>query len=424
VSETISPKFGTDPNQVIPSPRAAADVTTEPPPQRRPLVVGGALTIALVATLASTQGAQKATLAVVGLGLGIALFHSRFGFTSAWRQLVAVGQGRALQAHMVMLAIAVVAFSIVIAGGSALFGATPSGFVAPITLGLLVGSVLFGIGMQLGGSCASGTLFATGAGHIAVLLTLGGFIVGSMLGVAGWSFWTSGPGFVQIADPFSFTDRFGTLGGTLVVLAILGAIAVIAEGIIRRRRPPAIEAPPTAHGALRVLRGAWPIWVGAIALALLNVGVLVVTGRPWGVTAAFRLWASKILDAVGFNVASWSYWDGRPGLDQSILADTTTVSNFGIIVGALVASAAAGGFALTRRVPGRAIAASLLGGTLMGYGATFAAGCNIGAYFSGIASASLHGFIWGAMALIGTWLGLLLRPVFGLSVPKPSDSVC
>jgi uncharacterized membrane protein YedE/YeeE len=395
VSETISPKFGTGPNEVIPSPRAAADVTTEPPPQRRPLLVGGALTIALVATLASTQGAQKATLAVVGLGLGIALFHSRFGFTSAWRQLVAVGQGRALQAHMVMLAIAVVAFSIVIAGGSAFFGATPSGFVAPITLGLLVGSVLFGIGMQLGGSCASGTLFATGAGHLAVLLTLGGFIVGSMLGVAGWSFWTSGPGFVQIA-----------------------------EGIIRRRRPPAIEAPPTAHGALRVLRGAWPIWVGAIALALLNVGVLVVTGRPWAVTAAFRLWASKLLDAVGFNVASWSYWDGRPGLDQSILADTTTVSNFGIIVGALVASAAAGGFALTRRVPGRAIAASLLGGTLMGYGATFAAGCNIGAYFSGIASASLHGFVWGAMALIGTWLGLLLRPVFGLSVPKPSDSVC
>jgi uncharacterized membrane protein YedE/YeeE len=64
------------------------------------------------------------------------------------------------------------------------------------------------------------------------------------------------------------------------------------------------------------------------------------------------------------------------------------------------------------------------GGILMGVGARMAGGCNIGAYLAGIASGSLHGWIWGACALLGTWAGLRLRPLFGLGNPKPTDSVC
>jgi uncharacterized membrane protein YedE/YeeE len=50
----------------------------------------------------------------------------------------------------------------------------------------------------------------------------------------------------------------------------------------------------------------------------------------------------------------------------------------------------------------------------MGYGARLAFGCNIGAYFSGIASGSLHGWIWLAAALAGTYLGVILRSSLGL----------
>ena len=44
----------------------------------------------------------------------------------------------------------------------------------------------------------------------------------------------------------------------------------------------------------------------------------------------------------------------------------------------------------------------------MGYGARLAFGCNIGALFSGIASGSLHGWLWMAAALAGTALGVPL----------------
>ena len=57
---------------------------------------------------------------------------------------------------------------------------------------------------------------------------------------------------------------------------------------------------------------------------------------------------------------------------------------------------------------------AVIGGLAMGYGARLAFGCNIGAFFSGIASTSLHGWLWIVCALAGTWIGVRLRPYFGL----------
>jgi len=49
---------------------------------------------------------------------------------------------------------------------------------------------------------------------------------------------------------------------------------------------------------------------------------------------------------------------------------------------------------------------------LLGYGSRMAYGCNIGAYFSGIASGSLHGWAWLVAAFIGNSVGVCLRPFF------------
>lgn len=189
--------------------------------------------------------------------------------------------------------------------------------------------------------------------------------------------------------------------------------------------PPAAR-PASAVGVARVVRGTWPLWVGALVLAGLNAITLLVKGEPWGITSAFALWGSKLLQATGVDVSSWAYWQGEKAkpLDGSLLADATSVMDFGIVLGALVAAAVGGGFALHRRISARTAAAAVIGGPLMGYGARLAYGCNIGAYFGGIASFSLHGWLWGLMALGGTWVGLRLRPRFGLGVPRPENTSC
>ena len=92
--------------------------------------------------------------------------------------------------------------------------------------------------------------------------------------------------------------------------------------------------------------------------------------------------------------------------------------NVGIMLGALFAAMAAGRFAPTWRVSGRSLAAAVIGGLLLGSGARAAYGCNIGAYFSGIASGSFHGWLWLPAAFVGNILGTSLRPWFGLNVER------
>ena len=138
-------------------------------------------------------------------------------------------------------------------------------------------------------------------------------------------------------------------------------------------------------------------------------------------------WGSKIAAGIGFDVASWSFWSAparAQALQASVFSDITSVMDFGIVVGALAAAGLAGKFSPSWKVPLRSLVAAVIGGVLMGYGARLAYGCNIGAYFSGIASASLHGWVWFATALVGSYVGTRLRPLFGLAVERSKLTGC
>ncbi|MFD8283179.1 YeeE/YedE family protein [Streptomyces solisilvae] len=400
------------------------DAPAAPPVRRVPLAVSGLLAAALTAYVWSAHGAKPGVLLLLGLGLGVALFHSRFGFTSAWRQLVAVGNGTGLRAHALLLGTTATLFALLIGTGTGLFGSVPAPSAGPLGLGLLIGSFVFAVGMQLGGACASGTLFAVGSGQTSIVLTLGGFIAGATL--AAWQFdlWKDLP----TLDPVVMADHIGWFGSWAVTILVLAAIALVSRRVQARRNPPPIDAVPSARSAAaRILRGSWPLAVGALALAVLGAGVLAVSGGAWGVTSAFSLWGAELVRALGGHPESWSWWQ-QPGnkemLAGPVLTDKTSLTDIGIMIGAAVAAALGGTWTLHRGVPWRTATAAVLGGVLMGIGARLAGGCNIGAYLAGIASGSLHGWIWGAFALLGTWAGLKLRPLFGLGNPKPGDGVC
>ncbi|WP_433271715.1 YeeE/YedE family protein [Actinosynnema sp. CS-041913] len=412
-------------NRFLSSPTSCAAPTPQPeePVRVVPLVVAGGLAVGLTWHVWASYGGKSGALLALGLGLGLALFHSRFGFTSAWRQLVAVGNGQGVRAHSLLLGTAATLIALIVSTGSGLFGSVPTATGGPLGLALLVGAVLFAVGMQLGGACASGTLFAVGSGQSAIVLTLGGFIAGSVLYT--WAFplfdgWPALPGVL-------LADHVGWFGSWLVTIAALVGIVALTRVVQARRNPPPADVVPTAHGFARVLRGAWPMLVGAVVLGVLAAGVFLVSGGIWGITFAFALWGAKLLQLVGLQPETWEFWQTQANakaLAGPIWVDRTSLTNIGIMIGAAVAAAAAGAWRLHRRIPWRTAVAAILGGVLMGVGSRLAGGCNIGAYLGGISVGSLHGWLWGLFALGGTWLGLRLRPVFGLANPKPSDSVC
>ena len=177
-----------------------------------------------------------------------------------------------------------------------------------------------------------------------------------------------------------------------------------------------------AHGSLAepratvsYLTGPWSLVAGAVAIALVGIATFIVLGRPWGITSGFALWGAKILQGLGVTVTDWPYWQWQKGaLEASVFADATSVMNFGILFGAMAAAALASKYAPVWKLSGRDLATAILGGLLMGYGARLAYGCNIGAYLGGIASGSLHGWLWLVFGFMGSLVGTRLRLKLGM----------
>jgi uncharacterized membrane protein YedE/YeeE len=363
---------------------------------------------------------RQAALFLVGAGAGVVLYHAAFGFTSSWRVFISDRRGAGLRAQMVMLALTCAVFFPLLAAGS-VFGQPVRGSVSPIGVGVAAGAFIFGLGMQLGGGCASGTLFSVGGGSTRMLITLFFFILGSVIGTAHMGWWTAQPAFAA-------TSIVTTMGPWIALgasLALFGAIAWITAIAERKRHGRLVDESKPARGP-RWLTGPWPLVAGAIGLAIVNIATLTIGGRPWGVTSAFALWGAKWFAALGIDVASWPYWTApaqATALKSSVLMDVTSVMDFGIILGALLAAILAGKFAPVWKVSGRSLAAAVIGGLLLGYGARIAYGCNIGAYFSGIASGSLHGWLWLVAAFAGNVAGTRLRPMFDLNVER-TRSAC
>ena len=360
--------------------------------------------------LANAFGWRQGALFLVGLSAGIILYHAAFGFTSAWREVVSSGRGAGLRAQMLMLALTVLVLTPIIAQGE-LFGLGLRGSVAPLNFSVACGAFMFGLGMQLGGGCASGTLYTAGGGNARMFITLISFIIGSLLGTWQWSSWQDTPGIESV----SLTANFGLIGGIFASFMIFAGIWYISILYERSRNGTVISEP---RNGFSVLRGPWPLLAGALALVLVQVATLLLAGRPWGVTSAFALWGAKAAGSIGLDVSAWPYWS-RPAslnsLNQSLFSDVTTVMNLGIMLGAASAANLARKFKPSLAMPSKHIIAAVIGGLLLGYGARIAYGCNIGAYFSGIGSTSLHGWLWFLSAFVGSILGTKIRPWFELN---------
>ena len=392
----------------------------------RPVLVLSLAALAAVAAAAfamrgglSGDGTTHALGALLGGAAGVALYHASFGFTGAWRRIVRERRGAGLRAQMLLLVLAS-AIIYPLIGWEEATGWNMHPVILPMGLMTAFGAFLFGLGMQLGGGCASGTLFTAGGGSTRMMVVLAAFVAGSVWATAHLTeFWFQVDDWTGIPNipGTSVIWSFGPVGGFAALLVFAAFVWFVSVAVERR-----------AHGALEpvrgtgsLLRGPWSLMAGAVALAGVCIGCFLLFERPWGVTSGFALWGAKILAGLGVPVESWGYWSGwrSSQLAESVFADRVSVMNFGILCGAMAAASLAGRFAPVWRLSSRDLLTAVIGGLLMGYGARLAFGCNIGAFLGGITSGSLHGVWWMVWAFLGSMLGTRLRAVLEMDPPPP-----
>lgn len=374
------------------------------------IVLVALFSILVISLLLQNEFSLKQTLFfLTGTGLGLTLMYALFGFTSGWRAFIRSRHSVGVRAQILLLACSSFLFFPIL--GKVFPEITAHAALGQVGVSVLVGAFLFGIGMQLGGACGSGTLYTVGQGQTDMLITLCFFIIGAVLGSYHLPWWLTLPNIGKV----SLISEFGWLPALLLQLTVLMLLYrfVASQEKKRHNSLQDFSAKIKRENFLeQLIYGPWPIWWGVIGLSLLGLLTLLMAGYPWSITFAYGLWGAKIWSALGGDVANWAYWSGgypAKALNQSVLADITSVMDFGIIFGAMLAAALTGKYAPAGTVKPKRVLTAIIGGLLLGYGARLAFGCNIGAMLGGIASGSLHGWLWLVAAFSGGIVGVKIR---------------
>ena len=370
---------------VVPVQPAATAARSTAWARRLPLALG---TLALFGWLLWSVSSRQALLLLVGVGLGATLAGARFGFTTGWRHLVESRDPAGVYGQIVLLGL-LAALSMPIL---AHFPETTAA-LGPPSVSLLVGAFVFGACMQVADGCGSGQLYKAGLGVPLNMAILPLFALGSFVGSAQLNGWLA----LGATEPVGLVQRWG-VGGALA--ATLAGLAVITLGV---------GAWCGQHFSVRRIPRRW-LW-GALGLALLATLNLMIAGQPWGVVYGFGLWGAKAATALGlFDPTANAFWSDPGHAERrhpTLLLDVTSITNIGILAGALWVAARRPQTprALTRKQ----WAIGLVAGFLLGYSSRLAFGCNVGAMVSGISTGSVHGWLWVPMAFLGTLVGLRVR---------------
>jgi len=373
----------------------------------------GLLILLLVSPLLLFALAQKLaepmlytfTILWIGTLLGATLNFFQYGFSSSFRSMILERRTVGMRAIVVLLGLAILLFAPLLAIEN-IGNQSFNGFIRTLSLAVPIGAFIFGIGMQIGCGCTSGTLNRVGQIQALSFTTLFFMVVGGTLAAYTFSSWNTLPAL----EPFAFQLQFGWVWGLIVQMLLLAGLFLF----LKKLETNSHQHSSKKYQPLFIVRGkniySHSFFLAAISLAILNASLLLISGTPWSISSIFPYWGSGLIDLLKLPL-DWTFWDysmeNATRMNQGPLENTVSLTTIGVLIGAFLVSL------LRPRVKvginRNRLIGSVLGGTIMGFGAVMASGCNIGAFFSGIASGSLHGWVWLVFALLGNILGLAIR---------------
>lgn len=369
---------------------------------------------------AKTVSGEMALFWTFGLAFGFVLQRSRFCFASAFRDVFLLRHGRNMKGVLMGLAVATAGFAIFMSKqvpNPSLGILPPDANVLPLGWHLVVGGLLFGVGMVVAGGCVSGSVYRMGEGYVASWVSFGGIMLGLLAAGFTWNWWweveiSTGP---RIWLP-AYLGHGGAVAVTLLGLLLVYLLVLWWEsrgGLVMPDMPFVGSDDETFAAKLNNTLGrffvhGWPAIIGGAVLGGLNV-LLFVSSHPWGFTGEISRWVIGVSNWLSVGPGELAGAATLPGcaleLGESGILHHMLFLVWGMVFGSFIAALFAGEFKIRMpRQKGRYVQA-VGGGIAMGYGAGLAMGCTIGAFFSAIPSLALNGWFFAVFLAIGAWIG-------------------
>jgi uncharacterized membrane protein YedE/YeeE len=320
---------------------------------------------------------------VIGFVFGVVMQRSRFCMVAAASNAVLIRDFRYIQAFLAAWAVSIFGVSLLETYDVVMIA--DSGYRSGVInwLGAIVGGVLFGFGATLAGGCAAKTIVNMAEG------SLGGFIVLlSMMAFAGiTTYGALEPVRMAIVPPTAIRLQSGDSGMATLVNSpawLMGAVIAIGSVMLVAR--------------LGSVRANHRLILAGGLIGLLVVGAWLVNG--WLAVDEFASGKPSAIAITGPLAKLNLYLATGSGS----LLKFGMLFVLGLFVGALVSAVLSGRFTLAV-VDARRLPLQIVGGALMGIGATFAGGCNIGQGLSGVSTLSITSLLAAGAMFGGAVLG-------------------
>ncbi len=327
----------------------------------------------------------------IGAAAGFAVRRAKLCSFGAIEDALMGGDSRRLRIFGLALGIAILGTQALIIGGFLDPGQTTFTPAALPLVAILIGSVMFGTGMAMVGTCGFGSLVRLGTGDLRsliVILILGVFAYATLRGAFA-SFRITVLEGLSIAMPDGVRSDMASLSTHALGLDVRGAIAATAGGALCW----------LAFGDLRLRRTPRLLSAGIV------LGLLTVAG--WVVTSSFgddfagpvRPQSLTFVSTVGKAIYAGL-------LNVSNFADFGVGSVFGVVAGSWLAAWRTDELRWEAFDDDHEMRRHLSGAALMGVGGILAGGCTIG---QGLTAGSMLSLSWpfavGGMVL-GARLGI------------------
>ena len=259
--------------------------------------------------------------------------------------------------------------------------------------GLVIGGLMFGVGMTLGGGCGQRTLIRVGSGNLKSLMV---FIV---LGLTAYMTLRGiiGVARVELIEPLTIDLSERGLTEQGLVATTLHWFNIESTQALRWLFA-LVVAVVFIGGALSIkeLRSDANNWFGGVAVGLAVVGAWVITGIVG--KDDFDPVAIEGLSFVAPTGNSISYLMTYTGATINFAIAVV----FGIIAGSFVYSVATRTFKIETFTHRNDMVNHLLGGALMGIGGVLSLGCTLGQGVTGISTLAIGSFIATACIMIAS----------------------
>jgi hypothetical protein len=349
----------------------------------------------------ATDPAQIATLVVAGgfviaFVFGLVAAKSNFCTMGALADIVNMGHWGRMRMWLLAVAVAIAGTAALSATGQVDLAKSVAQRPNLPWLSLVVGGLLFGIGMTLAGGCANKNLVRVGGGSLRSLVVLTFVAIASYMTLKGlfgqWRASWLDPVRIDLGARGWADQGLDTALAQAFGLEPKAALALAAGALVLALLAFVFKDPRFRGNGGQIGAG--------IALGLLVVAGWYVTGHlgygenPETLETVFFATNTRTLESLSF-VAPLAYslellllWT-----DASLHLSFGIASVLGVIAGSLAYALAAGKFRWEGFASVADLRTQLVGGVLMGFGGVTALGCTIGQGVSGVSTLAIGSFL-------------------------------